>query len=286
MQRFSKVFGLLAFTVGLATSCTKQPLSPTDPYESANRKTCGFNMVADNLFFKPIAKAYVAITPNFLQAGIHNMFKNIFTTTTVANDLFQGRIDFAAADTTRIILNSTLGILGFFDVAAKHFKLPYHYEDFGMTLAYWGATNSKYLMVPIFGPRTFRDAFGIPFDIATNPLAYITPFWMAVAAGAAAMVDTRAQYLAADAMVAQSFDPYTFLRDAYLQNRAQMIAANNSMKSYREFQAQQLQGFAPALSMSNADDTGLATREPDASTPGQSSATTGSYHPVVAAPAQ
>lgn len=247
MRRLVKLFKitLLSVVIALVCSCATQPKTPPDPYESLNHKTYTFNEILDTMFFHPVAKVYATITPDPLQAGIHNAFKNLFTTTTIANDLFQARFDFAAADISRMLVNSTIGILGLFDVA-KHMKLPYHYEDFGMTMAYWGAKSPNYLETPVLGPRTFRDAFAIPFDIATNPITYITPFYLAVILATAAIIDTRAQLLAADATIAQSFDPYVFIRDAYMQNRAQMVANNNSMRNYREFQAQQLQGFAPA----------------------------------------
>ena len=260
-------FILVASMVIFVCSCATQPKSSTDPYESFNRKTAAFNVVTDNLFFKPLATLYVTITPNVLQAGIHNAFKNIFTVPTVFNDFAQGRLDFAAADTTRILLNSTLGILGFFDIAASHFKLPYHYEDFGMTLAYWGKSNdSKFFVMPLLGPRTFRDAFGFGMDVATNPITYLKPFWVSLAVATAALIDTRAQYLSADPMIDQSFDPYSFVRDAYLQNRQQMIATNNSMQSYRDFQAQQLEGFAPDLTNNDAVDTGMLRVTPTGTT--------------------
>ncbi len=246
-SKILNLFGVISLS--LISGCHKQPQNGSDPYESFNRKVYTVNSVFDNLFLRPATVIYTTLTPGFVQKGVHNAYNNLWQPTTIANDLLQGKGVFAMHDTARFFVNTTVGILGLFDVA-QHMGLAPHHEDFGLTLATWGATDSNYLMVPAFGPNTFRDGFSIPFNMATSPITYVKPTRTSHELTAGEFIDTRAQYLAADPMIQQSFDPYVFVRDAYLQNRSKQIADNTI--SYRAFQKNQAQEFVSDTPSTNA----------------------------------
>jgi phospholipid-binding lipoprotein MlaA len=192
-----------------------------DPWEGFNRKIYAFNDVADKYFLKPVAKGYQAITPQFVEDGIHNMFSNVGEVGSVLNSLLQAKFKNGAIDSGRLVINSTMGLLGFFDVAGK-LGLESHDEDFGQTLGYWGVKPGPYLVIPLLGPRTVRDAFGAIPDSYTDPVPYLiehVPTRNEVLAGR--VVTIRASLLSAEELV--SGDRYIFLRDAYLQRRQFLV---------------------------------------------------------------
>lgn len=214
---------IMAFSL---ISCTKAPSDPRDPYENFNRAMYRFNDVLDITIMQPVAKTYNFVTPYVAQRGISNFFSNIGEITTLPNDLLQGKFKFAGIDITRFLINSTLGIGGLFDVASRA-GLPKHREDFGMTLAYYSKDKqSPYLVLPFFGPSTFRDAFAKPFDAAASPWPYLKPHWLSYALVTLSFIDLRARLLPADKLISDSFDPYVFVRNAYLQKRNENIANN------------------------------------------------------------
>ena len=192
-----------------------------DPWESFNRKIYTFNDVADRYVLKPVAKGYEAVTPQFLEDGIHNVFMNVGEVGNILNSLLQAKFKHGAEDTGRLLINSTVGLLGFFDVAGK-IGLQSHDEDFGQTLGYWGVKSGPYVVLPFFGPRTVRDAFGSIPDAYSDPIPYLidhVPTRNQVLLGR--VVDTRASLLKAEELM--SGDRYIFLRDAYLQRRQFLV---------------------------------------------------------------
>jgi phospholipid-binding lipoprotein MlaA len=204
-----------------AVADDKNPPVNPDPWESVNRKIFVFNDFADRNVLKPIAKGYQWVTPQFLQDGVHNVFDNVGEVGNILNSLLQAKFHYTANDTARLIINSTAGLLGFFDVAGR-LGLDEHDEDFGQTLGYWGIHSGPYVMVPLFGPRTVRDGFGSVADTYSDPLPYIVthvPTRNEVIGGR--VIDTRAQLLKAEDLV--SGDRYIFLRDAYLQRREFLV---------------------------------------------------------------
>lgn len=215
------------------TDMTDTPTPPpevnVDPYEKFNRHVFAFNMALDKHVFRPIAHGYDVIIPVPIRKGISNFFANLDMLNTIPNDLLQGKTAYFTADTWRFILNSTLGIGGLFDVATR-FGLPKHHEDFGLTLAYWGGEcglkPQPYLMLPILGSTTTRDAFGKIPAYATWPFTYVDPQYYNYGALALNAVDKRADLLPADKLVNDSFDPYIFVRSAYLQSRNHNIEKN------------------------------------------------------------
>lgn len=222
-----------ASNIDTNTDMTDTPTPPpevnVDPYEKFNRHVFAFNMALDKHVFRPIAHGYDVIMPVPIRKGISNFFANLDMLNTIPNDLLQGKTAYFTADTWRFILNSTLGIGGLFDVATR-FGLPKHHEDFGLTLAYWGGEcglkPQPYLMLPILGSTTTRDAFGKIPAYATWPFTYVDPQYYNYGALALSAVDKRADLLPADKLVNDSFDPYIFVRSAYLQSRNHNIEKN------------------------------------------------------------
>jgi phospholipid-binding lipoprotein MlaA len=187
-----------------------------DPWEGVNRVIFRFNDTIDTYALKPIAQGYDYITPQFLEDGIHNMFKNVGEVTNFANDVLQAKPAAAGVDTARLIFNTTFGLLGFFDVGTK-MGLQRNDEDFGQTLGHWGVGSGPYVMLPFLGPSTVRDAFGKYPDIYTQPYHYINDVPTRNTLFAVGVVDTRASLLSAEKLI--NGDKYTFIRNAYLQNR-------------------------------------------------------------------
>ncbi|AHE67786.1 surface lipoprotein [Legionella oakridgensis ATCC 33761 = DSM 21215] len=212
---------LAAFTgTLLLTSCVQKGTNPVDPYEPINRKIHQFNMAFDATVLKPPAKLYKAILPSPIRAGINNAYNNINMLPTVANDVLQWEWNYAIKDSWRFLINSTFGIAGVFDVAANSFSLPAHSNDLGLTFAKWGDKKSPYVVIPFLGPSTIRDGMGMMFDYALfTPYPYIkSDKWLYSILGLR-YIDLRSQMLENDRLIAEAMDQYTFIRDAYLQNR-------------------------------------------------------------------
>ncbi len=206
--------------------CVKKPSDPQDPYEGYNRYAFAFNQDVDHLIYRPAATVYKTIVPPPLKQGIGNAFNNVETLTFIPNDILQGKFKWALVDFWRIIINTTVGIGGLFDVASR-MGLPKHYEDFGLTLAYWsGGKKEPYLIVPFIGPYTTRSAFGGLFDYVTTPWPYIRPNAVTYWAYGLKYLNVRASLLSADKLFDNAFDPYAFLRSAYLQRRNRLVKEN------------------------------------------------------------
>jgi len=211
---------LAATLVAMTMSVTPAQASTTeDPLEGFNRVIFSFNETLDRYIAKPVAKAYQAVTPKPVDSAITRFFNNLTSPVTLVNQLLQGKPADAAATTARLLWNSTVGLGGLFDVAAK-MGVPAKKEDFGQTLGVWGVQSGPYLMLPIFGPSTVRDAVGRVVDQAPNPRNYVNRD-AALGATALDMVDTRADLLALEKII--EGDRYLFIRDAYLQQRASAI---------------------------------------------------------------
>ena len=214
---------LLFSLVGGCASVPGEYRDPRDPLESYNRGMHKFNTAVDNAILKPVAKGYQTITPEPVDRSITNFFNNIADVTSAVNNLLQFKLSRAGSDVGRIAMNTTVGVLGLFDVATN-MGLPSYKEDFGQTLGYWGGEPSPYLVLPFLGPSTLRDTIGLGGDIVTNPLFNLDEnrvYWGLVALD---VVDTRADLLTAGALLEEAaLDPYIFVRDAYLQRRRNQI---------------------------------------------------------------
>ncbi len=222
-NRLLKLMGILVLIAATITSTgcasTRSPKDPEDPYETYNRKVFKFNLAVDRHIYRPVARAYDKITPKPVHRGITNFFSNINDITAIADDILQFNFPWAASDTGRVVINSTLGVGGLFD-AASHMGLKKHNQDFGLTMAKWGVRESPYLMVPFFAPSTPRDFLGSLVDYQfLSVYPYINPNYARYAVYGLYLVNQRAAYLSTDKLVDEAFDPYIFVRNAYMQKR-------------------------------------------------------------------
>jgi phospholipid-binding lipoprotein MlaA len=199
--------------------------NPHDPYEGFNRAMFAVNEGLDMVLFKPIAQGYDAALPLPAQAGISSFFDNLLEIQNALNNLLQGKGGDAAIDLGRLLVNSTVGIFGLFDVASE-LGLEHHREDFGQTLAVWGWAESDFLFWPILGPRTVRDTGGWVVDAYTDPTWYTLNKSVAARNSLVALrfVDLRASLLPTDKLVDEAaLDKYAYVRDGYLQRRRNLI---------------------------------------------------------------
>jgi phospholipid-binding lipoprotein MlaA len=194
-----------------------------DPLEGLNRSVYKFNDVVDKVALKPVAQSYQAIAPTPVQTGINNFFNNIRDVVTLVNELFQFKFKQAANTTGRVALNTSVGVLGIFDVHSKAGGERTK-EDFGQTLGYYGLDSGAYLVLPILGPSNTRDGIGFITDaVFFNPIGYInddTAKWTTIAV---AIVDKRADLMEEIDIRDKAFDPYAYMRDSYLQNRENLV---------------------------------------------------------------
>jgi phospholipid-binding lipoprotein MlaA len=209
----------------LLSSCASQ--SNKDPLEGVNRGIYKFNDVADKAIVKPVATAYKTVAPAPVRTGINNFFSNLGMLTTVLNDLLQFKFAHAFTDAGRFVINTTFGLAGFIDVASMD-KIEKRKEDFGQTLGYWGVGSGAYLVLPILGPSSLRDAAGFAVDTATtDPITYthnIGEIRLHNQLRATQLIDKRTELLTASDLIDEaSLDPYAFTRDAYLQLRASLV---------------------------------------------------------------
>ncbi|MGK0441495.1 MAG: phospholipid-binding lipoprotein MlaA [Pseudohongiellaceae bacterium] len=203
-----------------------------DPWESFNRKVFVFNDTADQYLLAPVARGYQTITPDPVEDGLGNVFSNLHEITNIANDLLQFEFARAGVDTGRFLINSTIGLLGFFDVASK-VGLEKEEQDFGLTLASWGLDSGPYIMIPFMGPSTLRDGVGTAVDRATTDIAGdIDHVPTRNAMMGIKVIDTRAGLLQAEKLI--TGDRYSFIRDVYLQRRDAAAGLESSDDSFGE----------------------------------------------------
>lgn len=200
------------------------PVETADALANYNRVIFHFNDTLDKAILKPTAELYNKIVPRPLHKGITNIFSNIDNIPTIVNDLLQLKFYYALNDGWRLILNSTIGILGFFDVGSKIGLKPHH-EDFGLTLARWGYKHSNYLEVPFFGSGTIRDVIGWPIDYFFFSIyPHINNTVVRYAIYGVGVVDRRSNFLQYQNLLDQvAVDRYAFMRNAYLQHRQYQI---------------------------------------------------------------
>jgi phospholipid-binding lipoprotein MlaA len=199
------------------------PRSPQDPWESWNRGVYKFNDVLDRAVAKPVARAYVKVVPQPIRTGVTNFFANLETPTVMVNDALQGKFLAAANDLGRFALNTTVGLAGIFDPATSA-GLNHNNEDFGQTLGKWGVHPGPFIELPILGPSDLRDGSARFVDTYTNPRQYIKNTWIKYGLYLPDLTDRRAALLPLDETLKHTYDPYAFVRDAYLQRRAYLVS--------------------------------------------------------------
>jgi phospholipid-binding lipoprotein MlaA len=210
-----------------ATGCVTLPPNsqrvPQDPWESWNRGVYKVNDKLDRAVAKPVARTYVRAVPSPVRTGVTNFFDNLRTTTVMINDALQGKFKAAANDLARFVLNSTVGFGGILDPATQA-GLDHNDEDFGQTLGHWGVHPGPFIELPLLGPSDVRDGSGRVVDLFTNPTHYIQNNYVEYGLYVVDLIDTRASLLSLDDTLKNVYDPYAFIRDAYLQRRAYLVS--------------------------------------------------------------
>jgi phospholipid-binding lipoprotein MlaA len=213
----------IAFLVGLAVAlqgcATVKTPDPRDPFESFNRSVTGFNDTVDKAVLKPVATVYKGITPDWMRKGVRNFFNNIQDVWSIINTGLQGRGQEMGDDFGRVMVNTTIGMLGVVDVASD-LNIERHTADFGLTLGRWGVAAGPYVVLPILGPYTLREVGALPVDWNGDLVYQFGDQTTALEMTALKLIDYRASYLnAGDVMEGAALDTYSFTRDAYLQRQ-------------------------------------------------------------------
>ncbi len=221
--------GLLLLLTVLLTACASiqqtERVAKIDPFERVNRAVFSFNETADEYVIKPVAEAYKFVLPEFVRTGVTNFFSNINDVLIAANNLLQGKPSNAASDIGRFLVNSTIGILGLFDVATD-MGLDKNREDFGQTLGVWGVADGPYMVLPFFGASNARDTVGLVVDIETDFMLNTNKLDSdeKLAVNGLRVINRRADLLDAGQLLEDAaFDKYSFVRDGYIQRRRSQV---------------------------------------------------------------
>ncbi|MCB1985576.1 MAG: VacJ family lipoprotein [Burkholderiales bacterium] len=227
---------LLLLLIVFLQACSSLPknenteVDPVDPHEDINRVSYDFTDKVDRMLFEPVVDVYVDYVPNAAQRSIGNFYDNLSYPNVVLNAFLQGKVKQGFADGLRFLVNSTIGMLGLFDMAT-HMGLEKHDEDFGQTLAVWGFDSGSYLFIPILGPSSERDVVGVPVTVVTNMLfyaGYVVGAPVFVPLTVLGAIDKRARLAGPMRIRDQAaLDPYLFVREASLQHREFLIYDGN-----------------------------------------------------------
>jgi phospholipid-binding lipoprotein MlaA len=222
MATLAAALAAVAMLGGCATSG-----NPKDPIEGFNRAMFSFNEGVDKVALKPVAQGYEAALPTPLRTGVSNFFGNVADVFIAVNNLLQGKPGDAASDVGRVLVNSTIGILGLFDVASD-LGMEKHDEDFGQTFGRWGVGDGAYVVLPLLGPHTARDVVGEVLDIQADPVAKVDHVETRNILLVTRVIRDRAAQLPADKLIEEAaLDKYSYIRDAYLQRRHYKIYDGN-----------------------------------------------------------
>lgn len=216
-------FAAIVLLPALLAGCATQATNPADPWEPFNRGVYQFNETVDRFVVKPVAQGYTFILPQPVRNYVGNFFSNVNDVQIMVNNVLQGKFLNALDDFGRIAINTSIGIVGLLDIATEA-GLRKNNEDFGQTLAVWGMPQGPFIMLPFFGPSTGRDAVGRVGDAVIDPLWYVNPESLSWQLWGLRVVDYRAQLLDASKVLdTAALDRYEFLRDAFLQQRRNLI---------------------------------------------------------------
>ena len=211
---------IVACALGL-TACSSIPAdarTESDPWETLNRSLYSMNVAIDKVSTKPLAKAYRKIMPGPVRTGISNFFSNLIAPRSAINHFLQGKPGRGVSELGRFVINSTIGIGGLIDIATPS-GLEEHQEDFGQTAAVWGIPDGPYVMLPILGPRTLRDAILTPLDVVVDPLYQYNNSSVRDKVYILRLIHLRYLLLSAEKFLEDSKDRYVTIRESYLQNR-------------------------------------------------------------------
>ncbi len=216
----------LTLVLGACSSPSPDSLAQNDPWERTNRDIFDFNISMDRAILRPVARGYRDVVPEFARDGVHNFLTNLNSPVILTNDVLQGETDKAGNTLGRILINTTVGIGGLIDVAGK-VGIPYHDNDFGITLGKGGAHEGSYLMLPFAGPKPPRDLVGTAVDVAFDPFTYaIFPgdTTLMIVRNGMGILDARTSQLeAVETIERSSIDFYATTRNLYRQSRNAQI---------------------------------------------------------------
>lgn len=236
-----------AVALALLQGCASGPqANPADPLEPLNRSVYKFNDGLDRAVLKPVATAYQNVTPELVQTGVGNFFDNLSDVWSLVNNLLQARPAAAVDSLFRVTTNTVWGLGGIFDVASE-MGIPQHKEDFGQTLGTWGLASGPYLVLPVFGPSSARDAVGLAVDSQGNLVGQLNDVPVRNSLTGLRLVDTRAGLLSAGNVLEQAaLDKYAFTRDFYLQRRRSLIGVEGADRAAEPEERYDLPEVAPA----------------------------------------
>lgn len=223
---------LLAAAAAVLAGCATPMPRRDDPYEKFNRKMYAFNDFADRVAIRPVAVGYRKVTNETSRRLVSNFFANVESPITIVNDVLQGKVKYAFTATGRLVINTTVGVLGLFDPASE-MGIDAHTTDFGVTLAKWGVPEGPYLVLPLVGSSSGRDLVAFPVDsYALDPLSWYSRShdfkWHAQYLPTVAyLVTLRSSAIDAEGLLQGVYDPYVFYRDAYRQRRLYKIYDGN-----------------------------------------------------------
>jgi phospholipid-binding lipoprotein MlaA len=226
-MRLGKVFAGALFILVLQGCATVKSADARDPWESMNRSVYNFNDAVDTVAIKPAARVYEKVVPQLVQTGVHNFLGNLGDVWSMANSALQLKGQHAVESFFRVSVNTLFGLGGVLDVATE-MRLERHKEDFGQTLGYWGVKPGPYIVLPILGPSTLRDTLAYPVDYKGDAVRQFSDQATRNSLVALRVTDVRVGLLqAVDTLKEASLDPYTFVRDAYLQKRENDVYDGN-----------------------------------------------------------
>ncbi len=229
--RASQVGVVLTTIIGLYGCASSSERTPGDPLEPINRAVFSFNDGVDTYFARPVAVGYTKITPSPIRTAISNFFSNIGDIGNLSNDLLQLKLTDATEDLVRFAFNSTFGMGGLLDWATPA-GLPKHQQDFGLTLGHYGVPSGPYLVLPLFGPSSFRDSTSWMFAYFTTPISFLSAD-VGVPLFGVNFISARADLLGATDVLSQAaLDKYTFVRNAYTQRRRYLLDSDTAPPDY------------------------------------------------------
>ena len=220
---------MFAVSSVLASNAMAQTL---DPWRVSNERIFNFNDFIDEIVVKPVARTYSLFVPRFGRQFIGNFFSNIDDINVFVNDLLQLKFDAAVSDSGRFLINSSIGLFGFFDVATG-FELRKNEEDFGQTLAHWGVGTGPYVVLPMSGASNVRDSFGLVLDTLFNPVQYQNEESLRITFWLLEELDARARVLSLDELIVG--DEYLFIREAYIQRRGFLTSDGRNVEIFGGF---------------------------------------------------
>ena len=214
MKRFLFLFFISTFSIAEDDDVT------ADPFESTNRIVFEISDDLDTMIIRPVAEIYRDVTPRFIKNSVTNFFYNLSEVDTIINQLLQGKIVLAGQDSLRFLINSTIGIVGFVDVATR-VGFERHDEDFGQTLGYWGVPAGPYVFLPLIGPSTIRDSFSKPTSWFLSGNLSVSDEEAKIFINLLDAVETRERLLVAEKLIVG--DKYEFVKSVYLQTRNDLV---------------------------------------------------------------